>query len=419
MFFKVTNEDPYFKELAYLNMVYVLGGLSLGFYIVRFNWVYDFSQFNILMIPLYAMMLSGPWIYKKWSSFIVSSLLVLVPAYLLVFTLVSLSGGLLAPGVHWFATLPIILGFLYGRFGLWLGVVLLTLVTGVLGLVDYSGLSLDIIKSAFYQRQERIINVILFFIFICANSAYFLFLEERYVNLVKAKKQESDSLLRVLMHDFSTPLTILQIESMKLESLDSQAINPEVPAKIRRTIETMSSLLMQIRELRALKGNQHFHDFILVDLNAALKDVVALLAPTMTSRRISINLDIPDGDLPIVADERGLRDIVLHTILTNAVLSSPDDTWVDVRVFKKTIDEKSFYLLEVHDYGEPFSEDQVRSIFSLEDKVTKISRLGELAYAFPLMKGYLEKVAARVEVTSFAEQVNGRGNRITVYFPLD
>lgn len=418
MFFKDSSRiQTKANELTYLDMVYLLAVLMLGFYIVRYNLVYSLDSYNTFFIPSYLVLLLAPFGGRYLPNIQWTSLMVMIPSYLIAFLLIYLAGGLLAPGAIWLATLPIICGFLYGRTGLWLGTGLLVALTAFLGFLAFFDFEVNLIQSSQYIDQERYINIILFFIFISVNAAYFLVHEERYVSLVKSKKEESDSLLKVLMHDFATPLTILQIEGMKLNSMVGQELTSEIPLKLQRTIESMTSILVQIRELRSLAGNEQIVDFNLVDLNAALRDVVASLAPSLNHRRISMNLDISVDEAPILADERGLRDIVLHTVLANAVLSSPDDSWIDVRVYKSSHQHQKGFVLEVHDYGEPFSEEQLAAIFSIEDKVTKLSRLGELIYAFPLMKGYLEKAGASVWVKSFTADEPGRGNRLTVFFP--
>lgn len=417
MFFKVDSSHPNFKEISYLNVVYILSALSLGFYIWRYNIFYNISQFNIMLLPLYILLLLSPLFFFKHRNKQFYAFNVIIPGYLISFILIYLSGGLTAPGIYWLGTLPIVCGFLFGRIGLASGVAILVFLLSVLGCANYFDFGLNFIESVKQDNTERVINTLLFFVFITVSTSYFLLLEERYIKQFKERKSDSDSLLKVLMHDIATPLTILQFESIKLRTFENKELQPDLIERISKTVENMTSILSQLRDIRALKGNGHFADLVLLDLRAVVREVVNSMAEGVSQQRISFNLNTSDKKVMVVGDEGGIRDIVVHTIIKNAVLSSPEDSWIDVLLAENVQNSVNGFLFEVRDYGDPFSDDQIKAIFSLENKVTKLSRIGDLTYAFPLMKGYLEKLGATVTVHSFLGLNGKSGNSIKVFFP--
>ena len=414
MIFKTDMQHPQDKEIAYLRLIYLLSAAILGFYLARYSFVYDITRYNFVLVPLYLVLLSAPLFFYRTKSLLIAAAAVLGPSYILIFVFIYLAGGITAPGIYWLSTMPIILGFLFGRNGFFIGSSLLVVLTGILISFSFLGLTVNILPDPQTEATERVFQVLLFFPFIIFTSGYFLVLEERYLKQLQSGKKESDLLVKVLMHDFSTPLTILQMESLKLKGLQEADVAKESLQKIIKTIDSMSALLSQLRDLRALNRNTDFYSFELVDLNLAVRDVTTSLASLIAEQRISFNLDIPDRDVLIWADERGLRDIVLHPMFTNAVLSSPLSSWIDIRVYSLQTGE---VCLEARDYGAPYTEEQIGAIFSLENKVTKVSSVGDLVYSFPLMKSYLDKIGAVITVHSLVLSEEKKGNLLKVIFP--
>jgi hypothetical protein len=170
--------------------------------------------------------------FHKTKSLLIAASAVLGPSYILIFVFIYLAGGITAPGVYWLSTMPIILGFLFGRIGFLIGSSLLVVLTGILMFFSFLGLTTNILPDPQVENAERIFQVLLFFPFIIFSSGYFLVLEERYLKQLQNGKKESDLLIKVLMHDFSTPLTILQMESLKLKSLQEVDVAKDSLLKI-------------------------------------------------------------------------------------------------------------------------------------------------------------------------------------------
>jgi len=140
------------------------------------------------------------------------------------------------------------------------------------------------------------------------------------------------SFLRMASHELRTPLNSILGFS---EILTSELYGPlgapqykEYAEIIRGSGQKLLNLVNQVLEIARLEGQAMDLDLRPEPLEAALDDVLAVLAADLSGLTVEI---AGRGDLPaVVADPRGLRTVLSH-LLQNAAAFSPEGGTIFVR----------------------------------------------------------------------------------------
>jgi signal transduction histidine kinase len=83
------------------------------------------------------------------------------------------------------------------------------------------------------------------------------------------------------------------------------------------------SLVSDILDLAKIEAGRFAPDFQVFDLKAPVQQCLALIRRRAEQHHITVNVRLPDGDLPVEADARAIKQILLN-LLSNAVKFSRD-----------------------------------------------------------------------------------------------
>lgn len=141
------------------------------------------------------------------------------------------------------------------------------------------------------------------------------------------------SFLRMVSHELRTPLnSILGFSEILTAELYGPLGAPqykEYAAIIHGSGQKLLKLVNQVLEIARLEGRTVEFDADSEPLEAALDDALASLAPELSARGVTVEVE-GRGSLPVVtADSRGLRSVLTH-ILHNAIVFSPEGGCVRV-----------------------------------------------------------------------------------------
>ncbi|MFA5185274.1 MAG: PAS domain-containing sensor histidine kinase [Patescibacteria group bacterium] len=139
--------------------------------------------------------------------------------------------------------------------------------------------------------------------------------QEKRINRIK------DEFISLASHQLRTPLSVIKwyseiLESDRLGKLNEkqQANLREIKANNQRLIDLVEALLIVAK----IDQGKYIPVPKVVDVGAAVRRVLAALAPTINQKRLKLRFSESNTDGPIKIDPQML-DVVLQTLLSNAV----------------------------------------------------------------------------------------------------
>ena len=233
-------------------------------------------------------------------------------------------------------------------------------------------------------------------------------------NTLQDLNATKDKLFSIIGHDLRSPfsaqgsLSDLLIQDFdnfsKKEILDSlKAINRSA----KNGLELLSNLLDWAKtqnNLTELTPNS-------VLLSAIVDDSLDLLSNNFRNKKLKINKDL-SPDVTINADENMVKTIV-RNLISNAIKYSYNEGEINISCYS----ENKFAHLEVQDFGIGMPEEQLKSLFSLQNSASTLGTDNEPGTGLGLIlcKELAEKNHGRIKV----ESIPKKGTKFTLILPTE
>lgn len=406
------------NRVKYFNAIYIASILAVGFYIFKYNFHYHFYQYNKILIPPFLLYLLTPLYYKKTKNILITQIILYtIPSLELIF-LVWTAGGLQAPGVFWLTAISLTAGIFFGAYGNYVGTLTIALALLTYWLTEKAGVNPNFIKDFGIYESEKRLNLFSFLIYSAAVTHYFIKNEKKRIGEVQESKAEVESLLRILIHDVATPLTVVQMETFRLKKNFSQEeLRPSI-TRIERSAENLSAMLTQIRELKSLKDGKAFIITTSISVNDLVLEAIDLLQMRIEEKNIKLNVKLPIENIKIDGSAVPFRNIVVMNLLTNAIKFSSDGAPLSLTVAS----DSTHVEIRVQDFGVGIPPEILAKIFSMNSHTTRTGTKGEkgTGYGMPLVKEYVTKMHGTIEIESHVTPAVNQlqGTLITMRFPL-
>lgn len=172
-----------------------------------------------------------------------------------------------------------------------------------------------------------------------------------------------DALTASLAHEINQPLTAVMANTEA--ALQMVAANPLPLEELRETLGDIRSDNKRasdvVRRMAAmLKKGASDHEP--VDVNRTVSEVVALVQSNAISRRISVDVRLDAGIVPVWGDRIQIQQVVLN-LLINALDAVAECTPANRRVRIQTFVRARAAVVEVSDWGAGLPEDALAAIF--------------------------------------------------------
>jgi signal transduction histidine kinase len=229
----------------------------------------------------------------------------------------------------------------------------------------------------------------------------------------RSASQAKSDFLAVMSHELRTPLNAI----LGYADLVLLGVPGSVPDKTRDYVERIRGaahdLLRLVEEVltfaRLESGKEKLRTEIL-DVNAAVREAIALLEPAATQKGIRIAFELPDTGVEIESDASKLRQI-LYNVLSNAVKFTQQGV---VRVSLAT--EPSGVRVVVRDTGIGIPREHIEQIFApfWQVEQTSTRRFGGAGLGL----GVARELARLLGGDLTAESEVGVGSTFTLRLPV-
>jgi signal transduction histidine kinase/ActR/RegA family two-component response regulator len=236
---------------------------------------------------------------------------------------------------------------------------------------------------------------------------------QQRVAAAQKEVRHRDEFLAMLSHELRNPLAAIRGATSLLEvsGLDESS-RAEAHTIINRQFKHLSRILDDLLDVtRALRGKLLLNRSR-VRLNQILLDAVEAIQPLMDSRRQALELNLPDHDVWVDADETRLEQLVVN-LLHNAAKFAPDNGTVGLSASTS----HARLTIRVRDDGPGISEDVRETLFNafVQGKQPLDRSDGGLGIGLMLVRRFAELHGGIVEA---GPNETGRGTCFTVNLPL-
>ncbi len=236
---------------------------------------------------------------------------------------------------------------------------------------------------------------------------------ERDVAELRREEQLRRELVANVSHELATPLTAIQGFTEAL--LDGVVREPDDRAQTTRLIAREAArlrrLVDQLRQVALFEAGAQALDRAAVHLPALVDETLAVLAPEMERKQITVSSEMPAALPAVLADDDRLTEILLN-LLDNAFRHTPDHGRIEVSVAV----EGSFVRVSVADSGPGIAAEDRERIFERFHRLdpSRSAATGGTGLGLAIVRALVEAHGGAVR----ADERPGGGARFSFTLPI-
>jgi signal transduction histidine kinase len=224
-----------------------------------------------------------------------------------------------------------------------------------------------------------------------------------------------EEFLAMLAHELRNPLGTISnaIQVLRLKGEGDETWRRAIEAAERQVLHQALLVDDLLEASRVTRGEVELHCESL-DMAQLVRETVAGYGETLRSAHLDLELDVPDGPLPVHGDPMRLSQ-VLANLLQNAVKFTPSGGRVRVRA-RRSGDGR--IEISVRDSGQGIGPEvlpHVFEVFTQADQSLDRSR-GGLGIGLAVVRGLVEMHGGEVRAQSEGE---GQGTELTLLLPVE
>lgn len=420
---KMAHNQYEVVQVKFLQFFYFVCVFLIPFFIIKNSFLNTEHVWDRVSLPLYVIFLSVPFFGRFSKDYFLTALSAIMLASLLLTILLYEAGGLDAPGLFWLAAIPVTFAIALGRTGGIIGSVFLLLSIILFVATNFMGIQIGIIKfTEDSYRTERLINLFTFSLYIIFTTQYYIRNEEKASAELQVSRKEVETLLRTVMHDIATPVTV---STMGMQLLQKPKLGPEEQQRAMRRIslglENITKILQQVRVLKSMQDGKLAFTKERIDVNQCLASILELLEPIAAVKNVKFIFSPHSRQPTIFADHIIFKNLIITNFLTNAIKFSHHNSCIYVFV-ELTDDQKNdqWVKVRIRDEGIGIPPEIFQNIWKIDKVTSRTGTNGETGtgYGMPLAKEFSEKMGGKIDLrTSEVGSTEGfSGTEVTVGF---
>ncbi|OUR99528.1 hypothetical protein A9Q84_00480 [Halobacteriovorax marinus] len=413
------GSDPYQlqkdRQVVSFTIVIVIVHLYfMGVYKLYFGVPYlgEFALTSglVSLLSLYSYRITGDYRYGAW--------IIMVTGSIDLFFLSIFSGGGASPLILWYMIIPFSAGILLDSKAAYLNSLICISLCLMIYLVESQGM----LPADVFTREQSIligkVSLISMLVTGVILTSFNRVQVESVMSLLKKQKLAEQELIRVLVHDVSNPLMIIQTHTKKLLSVVEKEEYCSSIARIEKGSNVITEIVTHIRDMKAMEDGKK---------KIVLTEVVPMEIVENTADSYIEKLHIKELDLcisnhtsneKVMANPGSFSNQVIGNLLSNAIKFShlKGKIWIDISC------EEGGVCISVRDEGVGMPKELLENLFDLDKPTSRTGTNGESGTGFgmPLVKKYVESFGGELEVHSFEEVQEGdrHGTEFIVHLKL-
>lgn len=226
--------------------------------------------------------------------------------------------------------------------------------------------------------------------------------KERTKELEEALKQNK-TLVNILCHDLSTPLTVLNFYFDEILFEQQSAIHTKYGSKAKRSLQTLLDIVAKVKELQAIGFGKKNIEFQKVDLNELVSELIIDFENQLADKKIKIEfINLTNSIVFIKGDRELLKNQILANLMSNAIKFSFEMTSILIQIKE----ENGIIEFSIEDRGIGIPDELIPNLFSLTQKTSRMGTYNEkgTGLGLPLVHACLEIMGGKIKVESLAKE---------------
>jgi len=406
----------------YLTILHHVTVVTILFFSFKYNYEYKISQYNSVIFTLLAVMVIAYQVHRRSRShYFITASVVFLLGILSVGFFVYTAGGMAAPGIFWLSIFPLVGGIILGPIGNYIGSAAIFACYLLFIYLGKQNMLPDFIEKMGMYESEKIQNLFIFSFVSLIISNNFISNERKAQKLLEKKTQETDMLLRLLMHDVASPVMVIRNATKMIEKKGGVTEDTrKYYDMITNCTGSVINLLKQIRDMSAVNDGKIEMDMAPYNLHEQIDMALKLHEYRAEAKDIKFKINLCSSSPIVMLDAELFKMSIFSNIVSNAIKFSPVGANIEI----STIAEGDRVMIAVRDFGIGIPEDILKNLFSLDKKTTRAGTSGEkgTGYGMVIMRAFIEKFQGQIEVRSIeqnrATSENPSGTTITLILPV-
>lgn len=240
--------------------------------------------------------------------------------------------------------------------------------------------------------------------------------ERRAVRRLTEIDQVKDQFISSVSHELRTPITnIVGYLELLMDGVYGEPSGRQNDAMARidlnsRRLLTLIDDLLTLSSMESIDRRRRSSE---IDLALVVSRADEIVRPSAQHRDLTLELDVPDGPVPLVGDAGELERLVIN-FATNAVKFTPDGGRIVVRLLAATAERGP--VIEVEDTGIGIRDEDRDKLFTRFFRTTRAHELGVpgSGLGLSIAKAIADVHGAEIQ----ADSVYGKGSTFRVVFPM-
>jgi signal transduction histidine kinase len=350
--------------------------------------------------------------YRLWHNIFLASNIFLFSLSSYTFIFCWCIDGFRKTNFAWFALIPIAAGMLTNRLYTFAWSLVVILLTGLGYWASIEGLAINLLTD----KDHITLSIIqqLGFLFSIGLITLFILHQQKVVSdYLREKVVSKQNLLRILVHDISTPLTIMRMTGQMLAN--GQKVDPQVAGlKIDKNAEQMSNIISLIRDMESWEAHHKSLPATPIELVSLLDQVVELYNNRLVTKGIHV-AKFYSSEVYVLGHETMLVHQVFGNLLSNAIKFSTQQSRIEIGIEPLSAHQVS---VVIRDYGIGIPLQTRKDLFDPFALTMRIGTAGEkgTGLGLPITKNCVELLGGMIVVASRTKEENPQdhGTSITV-----
>lgn len=222
-----------------------------------------------------------------------------------------------------------------------------------------------------------------------------------------------DKLFSIIGHDLRSPFSAqTSLSELLIEDFDNFSKKEIIESlkAINRSAKNGMDLLSNLLDWAKTQNNISEHQLIPIEIAPLVIESIDILSNNIRNKHLIINNQVLSG-IYITSDENMVKTII-RNLLSNAIKYSYNHGEIDITCQQTG----GFIIIEVIDNGVGIEQEQLKSLFSLQNSVSTPGTENEPGTGLGLIlcKELAEKNFGRIEV----ESTPGHGSKFSLLLPV-
>lgn len=326
-------------------------------------------------------------------------------------------GGLNGNIIVWYGVVPILGGVLHGFRGVLAWSLLVFASTGVFICLQYQGYAFPHLLMNEGNLYAPLLTAFGWGVCLTAIISVFIWRQEEKEELLREKSGKINNLLRILTHDVSNSLNVINTASTLFQNYDQDLNRVKYYfEKMDLAASNINEVISSVRTLHSAENDWEPIKLIPSRLRDSVDYCSELLEDSLRSKNLTLNIDFDSfDDTDVMVDPLFFNNHVLMNVLSNAVKFSNFGSTIDV--YGKSVGKKSG--LVVQDRGVGMTKETLQHLFREKYNKSLPGTAGEKGTGFGMLilKSFMDRFEGNVWVESDAHGKDTQGGtKVTLLF---